>query len=63
MSIKRFLRLILIVIIYAKEVLPFSLSLLSGIVYFASHFKTGSGASKAIIKRVSYDSLYLPICL
>ena len=62
MSIKCFLKLVLMVSIHAKNVLLFSLSLLSGIVCLASHFKTGSGASKAIIKVISYDTLYLLIC-
>ena len=48
--------------IHAKNVLPFSPSLLSGIACLASYFKTGSGASKAIIKVISYDTLYFLIC-
>ena len=47
MSIKCFLRLVLMVSINAKNVVPFSLSLLSGIACLASHFKTGSiGATR-----------------
>ena len=47
---------------HTKNVLPFSLTLLSSIACIASHFKTGSGALKTIIKVISYDTLYLLIC-
>ena len=62
MSIKCFLRLVLMVSIHAENVLPFCLSLLSDIACLASHFKTGSGASKAILRVISYDTLYLLAC-
>ena len=62
MSIKCFLRLVLMVSTNAKYVLPFSLSVISGIACLASHFKTGSGASKAIIRVISYATFYLLAC-